>query len=387
MQLIDKEELKTLVENAEGTCISIFMPMTREPDKQDENRIRLKNLIKEARDRLMAQDADLRVPDVQRLLQPAEDLLENGRVWTEHGTGLSVFLAPDFAQTYSLPLDFEELVIIGKQFHTKPLLPLFSNNNRFYILALSQNEVRLFQATRYTIDEIELEGIPTSMAEALRYEDPEKQLQHRTSRKVSGATNQSGAPIFHGHEVSSEKKGAIRRYFREIDAGLQNLFANENAPLVLAAVAYLMSIYRDANTYPHLVEEGIPGNPEEVKPEALHQRAWEIVEPIFAQAQAEAAERYWQLVNTGQASNDVEEIVPAAYYGRVDTMFTSLNNRQWGTFDRETGQVRLYGEPGPDGQDLLDVAAVQTFLNGGMVYAVDGDEIPGSGILAAVFRY
>ena len=387
MQLIDKEELTTLVENSEGRCVSLFMPMTREPDKQDENRIRLKNLIKEARTRLTAQDANLRVADVQRLLQPAEELLENGRVWVDDGVGLAVFLAPNFTQSYTLPLDFEELVVVGKRFHIKPLLPLFSRNNRFYILALSQNEVRLFRATPYSIDEVELETLPTSMAEVLRYEDPEKQLQHHTSRKVSGATNQRGAPVFHGHEVGSEKKDAIRRYFREVDAGLQNLLANEEAPLVLAAVSYLIPIYRDANTYSHVLEKGIPGNPEEVKPEELQQRAWEVVQPLFAEAQSEAAGRYRQLANTDQASNDVAEIVPAAYYGRVDTLFTSLNKQQWGTFNRETGEVTLHVEPGPDDRDLLDVAAVRTFLNGGTVYAVDADEIPGGAILSALFRY
>jgi hypothetical protein len=387
MQLIDKEELTTLVENSEGRCVSLFMPMTREPDKQDENRIRLKNLIKEARTRLTAQDANLRVADVQRLLQPAEELLENGRVWVDDGVGLAVFLAPNFTQSYTLPLDFEELVVVGKRFHIKPLLPLFSRNNRFYILALSQNEVRLFRATPYSIDEVELETLPTSMAEVLRYEDPEKQLQHHTSRKVSGATNQRGAPVFHGHEVGSEKKDAIRRYFREVDAGLQNLLANEEAPLVLAAVSYLIPIYRDANTYSHVLEKGIPGNPEEVKPEELQQRAWEVVQPLFAEAQSEAAERYRQLANSDQASNDVAEIVPAAYYGRVDTLFTSLNRQQWGTFNRETGEVTLHVEPGPDDRDLLDVAAVRTFLNGGTVYAVDADEIPGGAILSALFRY
>ena len=38
----------------------------------------------------------------------------------------------------------------------------------FYVLALSQNEVRLLQATRHSVREIDLTGVPQSMAEALR---------------------------------------------------------------------------------------------------------------------------------------------------------------------------------------------------------------------------
>jgi len=36
---------------------------------------------------------------------------------------------------------------------------------------------------------------------------------------------------------------------------------------------------------------------------------------------------------------------------------------------------------------MLDLAAVQTWLNGGAVYAVEPGAVPGAGELAAVFRY
>jgi hypothetical protein len=38
-------------------------------------------------------------------------------------------------------------------------------------------------------------------------------------------------------------------------------------------------------------------------------------------------------------------------------------------------------------QDLLNVAAMETFVAGGTVYAVPPDEVPGRGSVAAVFRY
>jgi hypothetical protein len=36
------------------------------------------------------------------------------------------------------------------------LLSLFTGNGHFYILALSQNQVRLLEGTRYTVDEISI---------------------------------------------------------------------------------------------------------------------------------------------------------------------------------------------------------------------------------------
>ena len=38
-------------------------------------------------------------------------------------------------------------------------------------------------------------------------------------------------------------------------------------------------------------------------------------------------------------------------------------------------------------EDLLDLAAIQTLLHDGPVYAVEPEQVPGDGPLAALFRY
>ena len=56
-------------------------------------------------------------------------------------------------------------------------------------------------------------------------------------------------------------------------------------------------------------------------------------------------------------------------------------------FDLATDKVCLRDQAGPGDEDLLDFAAIHTLFNGGTVYAVDPDEVPGGTPLAAVFRY
>ncbi|MCI0645536.1 MAG: hypothetical protein L0346_11705, partial [Chloroflexi bacterium] len=297
-----------------------------------------------------------------------------------------LFLTEDFSRIDQLPLHFDELVVAGRQFHLKPLLPLFSGDGRFYVLALSQNEVRLLQGTSNSLDEIDYEGLPASMADALREEDPERQVQFHTATGAPGTARERAA-IFYGQNPTQEKKETLLRYFQEVDEGLHPLLRNESAPLLLASVEYLFPIYEEANTYPHLLDRGITGNPEALSPEELHARAWQIAVPYFMQAQQEATRRYYELAGRGQASGAVEEVVPAAYYGRVDTLFVATDRQRWGTFNGETGRVRL--EPGPtfDNDDLLSLTAVQTLLNGGTVYAVKAETVPGDDELAALFRY
>jgi hypothetical protein len=188
---------------------------------------------------------------------------------------------------------------------------------------------------------------------------------------------------------ADDPKDYISRYFHRVDEGLRDLLRDEQAPLVLAGVDYLLPIYREANTYSHLMDEGIEGNPEELRAEELHEQAWAIVQPLFLATQEEAAAQYRQLAGAGseQASNNLRTVVPAAYHGQVETLFVAVGLQQWGTFDSATNAVQLHEEAEPGDEDLLDFAVVHTLLNGGDVYAVEPDKVPDEAHLAAVFRY
>ena len=165
------------------------------------------------------------------------------------------------------------------------------------------------------------------MAEALRYDDIEKKGHHypgSQGRPAGGISPLAG----HGvgiDDATHEPNDALLRYFQQVDMGLRTFLHDEHAPLVLAGVEFLLPIFRRANTYAYLLGEGITGNPEGLRPEELQERAWPIVQPHFQRAQQSAADQYRQLVGTGRASGDVGAIVPAAYDGRVDTLFVAVN--------------------------------------------------------------
>ncbi len=65
----------------------------------------------------------------------------------------------------------------------------------------------------------------------------------------------------------------------------------------------------------------------------------------------------------------------------------ALETQCWGMFDPETQAIQLVSEEVPEAEDLLDCAALQTFLNSGTVYAVPPDQVPAPAPLAAILRY
>jgi len=377
MSLLTKEVLKVITDQNQEFCISIFMPTHRMGAETMQGKIRLKNLLRDAKERLIALGMLSREAD--RLLKPVIGLVDNSPFWQYQSDGLAIFVADGFLHYYRVPLAFQELVVVANRFHIKPLLPLLFNDGQFYVLALSQNKFRLFECTRYSVSEVELEGVPQNLDEAVRFDEPKKQLQVHTG---------AGAAVFHGQGGGiDDMKDQLLQYFRQIDKGIGRHLQNETAPLVLAGVDYLFPIYREANTYACLMDAGINGNPDEQKPEELQTKAWELAMPLFMRQRDDALARYSQLAGSGRTSSDVRTVVEAAFLGRVELLFVGVGIQRWGQFDQENARAEIHAEAQPGDEDLLDWAAIQTLRNGGAVFASSPSEVPDEMPLSAVFRF
>jgi hypothetical protein len=232
---------------------------------------------------------------------------------------------------------------------------------------------------------VKLEGVPGSLDEALRDNKPVKQLQfHTKTPRGRGAR----AAIFHGHGAGKdEEKKNILKFFKQVDGGLRKILQGGRAPLVLAGVDYLFPIYHEATTYPRLMRQGIPGNPENLSQEMLQKAAWRIVKPCFLRAREEACARYRQVAGSRLASNNIETVALAAHQGRLDLLFVAVGIQRWGVFDAVELVVRAHKKRRPGDEDLLDFAAVHALLNGGTVYAVKPEDMPDEAAVAAMFRY
>lgn len=382
MGMLSMDDVRILVENPVGPCVSIYLPTHRAGEQIRQDPIRLKNLVREAQVRLI--DMGLSSAEIMALLEPINKLFKRTFFWRHQSDGLALFSAAGLFRCYRVPLSFEELVVVTCRFHIKPLLALLASDVRFYVLALSQNRVRLLECTRYTAAEVVIKNMPKSLADIL-HNGYDRDLQLHTAAPVKKGERSA---VFHGHGRGADDiKPNILKYFYRVDSGLSKLLRNEQVPLILAGVDYLIPIYAKANTYNYLMEDGISGNPEDLSNDELCRRAWAIAEPYFIKARTQAFARYQELSGTDKATKNLTEVVPASYHGRIHTLFVAVGIQAWGTFDQENSRAVLHQEAQPGDQDLLDFSAVYTFLNNGIVFAVAPEEVPDGAKLAAVFRY
>lgn len=361
LDIVDPSAIDSLVTATESPAVSIYMPAHRAGPGIQQDPIRLKNLTAEAEAALV--ERGMRAPDVADLLAPVRELVDDAGFWQHQEDGLAVFRSPERFAHYRVPLSFQPLAVVEDAFFVSPLLPVMSRGERFHVLAVSENQVRLLWGSRFRVGEVDLgDDVPASLAEALWFEDPERQLQFFQAGRV-GAGRMTAT--FFGHGGGKEDtQDRLERFYRAVDKGLQSLIPN-GSPVVLAGVERMIAGYRAITRLEGVLPVGVEGNPEHATAEWLHQQAWPLVEPVFAADRGAAAEDF--LAARHPVTADVDETVRMAEEGRVAAAFIPK------------------GLPAADHR--LDRAAAAIWRTKGDVWIVPPDEVPGGGPVAAVLRY
>jgi hypothetical protein len=352
--------------------VSIYVPAHRAGNKQ-EDRLKYKNALSMAVNQLcdedMFPDTAMNKKSAYTYLAPALALLEQGDFWSRLSDGLVVFLHDKTFEYYSVPISFNNFVFVGNQFYLRHLLPLVDKNNKFFILALSQNEVRFFEARKHSITPVVIEDfVPNGIKEMIGVDDTEQVLQ----------MHNSGNAIFHGQGGGKDDKNKqLYKYFQDVDEGLMKMLYDETAPMVIYAVDYEIPMYKEISRYSNLAAQHVTGNPEHEDPMLIHERAWDAVRDTFEKNNATQKEIFQQAMAEDKASFSTHHIIPAAFNGKVKTLFVDANTDEiWGTYDKNTNILNLHTERQPNSLCLLNEAALATFNNGGIVHNIPRTGFP-----------
>ena len=376
VQPISHDDLKNLAAKT-GPCVTIYFPTQPAENTSRQDTTRLREGIHQAQNHLTQSGLDKN--STEELLAPVKGLTKEE--WeTAHGT-LVILRSPDVFRHFQLPVEMADSVFVGDSFHLLPALrSLQQQSQEFYILALSQKHVRLLQCTRGNSHEVPLGAdVPTSLEHWLNTRMPNASPDHGTTQ------NSDTGPLgnFTSTTDMDNKDQHIANFYRNVNKHVVDTLRDDTRPLVPAGVDYEISMYRDLNTYPHLVEGGVHGSPESLKGGELHKRALEAVQPFFDQPLQRALLLWEKFGGTERVSAKVDLIVKGAFEARVAHLFVKEGAQLPGSFDRST---LVAGGNGPQ-EDLINLAAMQTIAMGGDVFVTDPKRVPGDSPMAAVFRY
>ncbi len=345
--------------------------------------LRLKNNLKEVGNILDEQG--LSEKEKRVILDPVKELLDDDLFWRNQSDGLAVFTDGKEIHTFTMPVHFKPKVYVRDHYYMLPVIPYFNDDGIFYLLAISTQQVRLYECSRHFVQEVEVDDLtPGRLEDVVGYDYEQKSLQNR-----SGKGGESGA-MFHGQGAGKDDKGAEKeKFFRAVDEGVMKVLKDQKVPLVLACVDEYYPVYEKVTSYAHLFGEHISGNPEEMDPLELHDDGWLLVEDHFRKGREEKMHALRNASAGPKASSDLREIVPAAVDQRIDTLYIEEEKDLFGIYDMENRKIEL-AAPGDRSYQasLYNLAAVHTLLSGGEVFIAEEDEMPLQGTeLNALLRY
>ncbi|MDZ7682912.1 MAG: hypothetical protein U5J63_14655 [Fodinibius sp.] len=375
--MITRENILNLAQQEHDVCISIYLPTHVKGEEVQQDPIRLKNLLSEAKEQLEEREVSDR--KIEELLSESRDLLDKPLFWQHNDKGLALFISEDDFEYFRIPHSFKERVMVNDHFLITPLVPMISLEGTFCILALSQKKVRLLRCTRANVEEIELEDSPKSMEEFKKYDVYEKNI---TSAGSGGSTS-----MFHGWGDGSVETDYVENYLKTIENEVTSILRKRNDPLILAGINEAVSIYRNVNHYSRLMEQAVTGNPDPKSNDEIKDEGWEVIQSYFLKDMYNDIERFGNLSGSEKQSDNLTKIVEAAYYGKVESLFVPIGEHSWGWFDMERDTVHHSKGPKNGEYDLINMAAIKTLTKSGNVYALDKDDMPNGSSIAAIFRY
>lgn len=380
---LTKEDFSSLAADQSSPCVSIYIATHGKGAEANSTTdiTNFRKTLQQVTAQLKERKSD--ETDVEKLLKPAHDLLQNEEFWANQSMGLAVFINDETTQYIKLPFSPSETVFINTSFYLGPLISLLSNDY-FYLLMLSKKQAKFFRAGTFGMVELIIDEMPNGVEDVVHLEEKDDKNLFRTGSSGAG----SGAS-YHGTGSSApDDKENLKMYFDEVDETLwKKLLNREHAPLLLSGVEYLIPIYKSVAQYKPIWDEAITGNYEHTDFNSIYQHARKIMQPYFDERHGKALEQYGNQSATDLTTSVVDDVIPAAHYKRISHLFVQEGERVWGSFDEMNNKLVMHESQEEHDEDLIDKAVIKTLLGGGEVHFLPKEKMPDNSRLAAILRY
>ena len=279
--------------------------------------------------------------------------------------GIAVFVTADTAMHFALPTAVGPAVEVGDRADLLRLLPALVDDVEFFALTIGKKGAQLFSGRRFEFEAVPVPDMPGPIDDALWY------IRREPIR------NRNGSGVLHGAGGGEDlRKDDVRQYLHLIDKAITPILNGSEAPLVVIGVEYEAAMFINHTHYRHALGIPVLGSPEAMPVDALHERAWKLVQSHSTSA-AEAVDRLHQLAGTGRTATDRDELLTASRGGSVDDLLVARS----ATDDAEV--------PSMSANDRRAVVEVvnECLRHRASIHLVDDSAVAGDLRIAAVLRY
>lgn len=294
-------ELEKLLHEQNEPCVSISLNTHRTfPDNQQDT-IALKNLVKEAEDRLLLEFEKRAIaPLLERL-----DALEKDIDVAHNLDSLHIFISNELYELFRSPHPVtENHVHIGPSFALKPLIRDLNRTESYYILLVSQSGVHLYDTIN---DHIK--------AEVRNGDFPFKESRHH----ITDSAQKSNAKA-----VDDQ----LKEYLNQIDKALVRACLSDGKHCVVISTPDTYHKLMEVADRPELYYGHSAVNYNDLAEHTLAQQAWKVVDNRHYELRKAAIEEMQEAVGHGKVITDLRDIYDAVMEGRADLLIANHNFSQ-----------------------------------------------------------
>ncbi len=383
MDLLTKDELILLINKNSKLSVSIYMPTYVSGNDTLQNQTRFRNLVREIK-KSYTNDGSVN-SELNEILKETDQFTDNYEFWQHQSKGLAMFLSKNFLIYFHLPISFKNFFSVEKNFYILPLLHFLNFNMDYYILYLSQKEISLYSGSNFDIKKVNIKELNDITNDEFKNREYQKQLQFYTS---AGEGSRKYSKFYGTGAKNLNTNKYLLNFFNKIDKSItKNLI--DNKPLILAGADYIFPVYRNANSYPKIMEDVIHGNPKELNKNDLFKKVSKIIKTHHQKEIEIEYKKVIEFKNTNQSkyTSDFEVVFLASLYGNIDELFLIPNKKIWGKFNKKTNMIEPGDKYDPETSELLNIAVINTLNNRGNVYILDCENKKYEKPIAARLRY
>lgn len=285
--------LKKIKNVVAENCVSIILNTHRTKPDHLKDPLTLKNLIKEAEQRLSADLDKRKVKILMDRIQELERSIDHSR----NLESLILYVNEELSEMVRLPIPVTDRVVIDPTFATRDLIRSLHLETEYLILVLSRQKVRLIEAFN---DKVVREiGSPFPLEN--------KQLYSTNPAELSNASRQTQL---------------VAEFFNRVDKALNEVRKESPLPVLICTEESNYHEYlKVADQKNSIYTTYLNRNRLDDKDHAIVSEAWPLVKEIVKARNLSRIEDLHKAVSTGKFLSDVNDIWRALPEGRVQTLF------------------------------------------------------------------
>lgn len=340
-------------------CVSLILNTHRTSPDNQKDEIKLKNLVNEVENRLLASyDKRLVWPIMENLNKAVNSIDHNANL-----ESLVIYANTDFSDYTRLPVEVIDRVSIDATFVTRDLIRAMHNESAYYVLVLGRKNARLIEAYAGKVVQ-ELSG-KFPMTNSLYTTDKEK------------LTNNKG------------KDNLTEEFFNRVDKNVLAAIKDHNLPILLVTESRNFTHYKKMADKKEFIMGHLNGNRDNEKANKLVLDAWKVVLPFIKEKNAARLGELKKAISERKFYSDINDIWKSIQQGKGKTLFVKRGffqpvlkeEKHFEITDSNSQKLPNYMD------DIVDEMIEQTMAFGGDIVFVEGDELEKFNNIALLNRY